>query len=94
MRMLLHKGRHIVVADLPETTDTLAADTTIDVVARVGIAAGVEGVHRRGRPPVYSKPVPTAELELLDHATLDQTILDAGAAALAPVPVVDEPSAE
>lgn len=79
MRMLLHKGRHVVVADLPEDVDGLEEGSTVSVVGRVGVADGVEGKARRGRAPSYAKPVPVAELELLDHASVSEAHLAAAA---------------
>lgn len=81
MRFLLHKGRHVVVADLPEDMSELEGDS-VQVVGRVGLHSDVEGKARRGRPPSYAKPVKVADLELLDHSTVSEEHLTLGASLL------------
>lgn len=74
MKILRHKGRHIVVADLPETTTELPDN--IKVIGRIGLDPSIAGTARRGRPPSYDQPVDSKYLEIVDHSTVDQQTLD------------------
>lgn len=86
---MLHKGRHVVVADLPEDVTALTEGGTVQVLGRVAVAEGVEGKARRGRPPQYTKPVPVADLELLDHASCSEKVLADAAALVAGPPTTE-----
>lgn len=75
MRLLLHKGRHIVVSQLSDDTDSLDGQETIQV-AWAALTDKVEGSKRRGKRPDYSKPVPVSELELLDHSSVSERVFE------------------
>lgn len=77
MLFLRHKERHIVVADLPEGTTDLG--DKVQVLGKVGFDASIQGVSRRGRPPVYDKPVPSKDLEIVDGSTLPAEFHDEAA---------------
>lgn len=68
MKLFTHKDRHIVVA--PDYDDQQTYEQI--QVTWVDFAPGVEGVSRRGRPPVYRgklAPVSYSELVPFDDAT-------------------------
>ena len=67
MLFLLYKNRHVVVADMPDDTTDLEAPVTVK--AYLGIHESIEGVARRGRPPVFRKPVPVADLSILSDVS-------------------------
>jgi hypothetical protein len=71
MKVLLHKSRHVVVAPDLDQSDPLSEDVA---VVWVGVSPAVSGVSRRGRPPSYSKPIPSAELTDFDMADADEKL--------------------
>lgn len=74
MKILKHKGKHIVVADLDAEIASLP-EGDIMVWSRIGVDPSFEGLKRRGRSPLYNRKINSSELEIIDSSEISAELL-------------------
>lgn len=79
MKILKHKNKHIVVADLAEGDEL---PEQVKVLKRIGLDDSIVGVQRRGAPPKYDRLVSRDELEVLDTSSLSEEMIELAKAAI------------